>query len=63
MIKEIIFIIGLVFLCLNTLRYTFSNIKMIKLGRYTIYSKIWNIIETVGIAIVLTILIINYYSL
>ena len=60
--KQILFFIGLIFLCVNTLRFVLGNYAMIISKKHPVWMKIYNVVETVGITIVLIILIINYYS-
>ena len=59
---KILFIIGLILLCINVLRFVLGNIVVIKNKDIKISLKIWNIIETLGMSTVLIILIINYYK-
>ncbi len=59
---KILFIIGLILLCINVLRFVLGNFIIIKNKDIKISLKIWNIIETLGISTVLIILIINYYK-
>ncbi len=58
---NILFIIGLIFLCLNVLRFITGNYAIFITNAHIIV-KIWNLIESVSINIVLLILIINYYK-
>ena len=58
---NILFFIGLIFLCINVSRFIIGNYPIFKSDAHII-SKIWNLIETIGITIVLVILIINYYK-
>ena len=59
---KILFIIGLILLCINVLRFVLGNVAIIKNKDIKISLKIWNIIETLGMSTVLIILIINYYK-
>lgn len=59
---NILFIIGLVLLSLNTLRFILGNYTIIKSKEFNWYLKIWNVLESIGISVVLVILILNYYN-
>ena len=58
---KILFVVGLIFLCINILRFLLGNVAVIK-SNSSVGWKIWNITETIMMAIVLVILIINYYK-
>jgi len=58
---KILFIIGLIFLSLNVFRFITGNYQIFK-SNQPLYMKIWNVIESIGISIVLLILILNYYK-
>jgi hypothetical protein len=60
---KILFIIGLIFLCINVFRFLLANIQIFKLKEYSLKMKIWNLIESIGICVVLAILIKNYYNI
>ena len=59
--KEILFIIGLVFLCANVLRFLIGNYGVLKSKMHWTF-KIWNLVESIVICIVLTLLILKYYE-
>jgi len=56
-----LFIIGLIFLFINTFRFVIGNYQVLKSDQ-PIFMKIWNIIESIGISITLIVLILNYYK-
>jgi uncharacterized membrane protein YidH (DUF202 family) len=57
-----IFIIGIIFLYLNVLRFLIGAFQVLKKEEIPIYLKIWNFIESLGMLIVLIIITINYFK-
>lgn len=57
---KILFILGIIFLCANVLRFVLGNIPVFK-KEIPWYFKLWNVIESVGISVTLFILILYYY--
>lgn len=58
---KILFIIGLVFLCINMVRFLIGNYAVLKSNLHWA-SKVWNLIESIGICIIVTLLILKYYE-
>ena len=68
MIKLLI-IIGIIMLCLNTLRFTWGGIALIFSNKARVHHHIynprvivWNAIESIVISTTLVVLIVNYFN-
>jgi hypothetical protein len=59
---KILFIIGLVFLSFNILRFIIGNYAIFKSKEIKWYLKVWNLIESIGITVVYILLVIKYYE-
>jgi len=58
---NVVFIIGLFFLCALVIRLLIGGVKYLSL-EVSVWLKIWNTLETLGVSYVLYVLINNYYQ-